>query len=382
MVKKENILFLITGILSIALSLLLGACVEPYDFRIENQKPNLVVEGFISNVSYNETLEYPSDGRHFAVKLRYTSDVINIRDEVISDAQVQLIDNDGSSWSYVVTQEEEKGPIYLLLDPTFYAENEREYKLKICLPEGDTFESAWVSLPNIESPEMGDVGFVEDVVDKYVYYAGEQVIQPVSGIVATLDLPENRNSEPLYYRWTYDPIWIYKAPLPLTSPSAVLECWAKNPYYLSEYELQEDFTGGYQKELFFMSTYGNNRIYEKLSVLITQQILNQDYYYFWKDIKEKASGNAFFDKQPYNLPTNFSAVNNDNKVSGYFDVVYEQAKRWYFDKEELSYQVENNLAENCIKFAGPDGPDPQCSNCLEYSSGVATAEKPSWWDVE
>ncbi|MCK5470457.1 MAG: hypothetical protein KAI99_18170, partial [Cyclobacteriaceae bacterium] len=65
----------------IILLLLTADCVEPYNFRIENNQPTLVIEAHISNVSFLETKDYPSDGRYFSVKLSYTSDVINIRNE-------------------------------------------------------------------------------------------------------------------------------------------------------------------------------------------------------------------------------------------------------------------------------------------------------------
>jgi len=374
---KQYVINSTIWLLLIVLNILLGGCIEPYDFVVENNEPRLVVEGFISNVSFDQSIKYPSDGRHFSIELRFTSNVVNIRDEVVSGAQVQLMDDNGAAWPY--TEIEGESAIYMMLDSTFYAENGREYKLKICLPDGDIYESDWVSMPKKGPARMGDIDFVEDEVEKYVYIGTEEEIRSVQGIHTTLNLLENTTGEPLYYRWTFDPTWIYRAPLPVRSPNAVQVCWAKNEYYLSGYELQEDFSGGYQKELFFIETVGNSRLYEGFSVLVVQQILNQDYYYFWENIKEKSSSNAIFDKQPYNLSSNIYGVNNDKQVSGYFDVVYEQAKRWYFDKDDLSYALENNLAENCIKYADPGPPAPECLNCLEYSGGNATAEKPKWW---
>ena len=89
-----------------------------------------------------------------------------------------------------------------------------------------------------------------------------------------------------------------------------------------------------------------------------------------------------FDKLPYNLATNMKAVNNTHEVSGYFDVVQEQAARWYFNKNELSYAVDHDLAANCIQYQGPDGPAPECLNCLEYSHGQTVNNAPSWWRPE
>ena len=69
--------------------------------------------------------------------------------------------------------------------------------------------------------------------------------------------------------------------------------------------------------------------------------MNEDYYFFWKEMQEQNEGGAIFDRPPFNLRTNFHSLSGDKKVSGYFGVVQEQAKRWYFDMSELTYHVEN-----------------------------------------
>ena len=43
---------------------------EPYEFVIANNEPSLVIEAFVSDKSFKETVDYPSDGRYFAVKSR------------------------------------------------------------------------------------------------------------------------------------------------------------------------------------------------------------------------------------------------------------------------------------------------------------------------
>ena len=54
--------------------LCLGACTEKYNFVVIDESGGIVIEAFISNQSYNRTLTYPSDGRHFSescLGLRY-----------------------------------------------------------------------------------------------------------------------------------------------------------------------------------------------------------------------------------------------------------------------------------------------------------------------
>ncbi len=68
------------------LFLIIFGCVEPYSFVIHNETKTLVVEGYISDKSFNETLLYPSDGRYFTVRLSYSGDVTNGRPVMIPGA--------------------------------------------------------------------------------------------------------------------------------------------------------------------------------------------------------------------------------------------------------------------------------------------------------
>ena len=62
-----------------------AGCVEPYEFVIKNNDPSLVIEAFVSDKSFNETIDYPSDGRYFAVKLTTTTDVTNVRPRMLRE---------------------------------------------------------------------------------------------------------------------------------------------------------------------------------------------------------------------------------------------------------------------------------------------------------
>jgi hypothetical protein len=357
----------------------INGCIEPYKFRIENNEPHLVVEGFISNVSYHKTLDYPSNGRYFSIKLGYTSDVINTYGEAVTNAIVTLQNDLGNEWNYTEVNNDEE-VLYYLLEEDFKISPDRKYKLYITLQNEEVYESDWVSMPTLETEtdEMGEIGFQEIEKEKYVYIAGEEEIRSVKGFNSTIHLPKNTSGEKRYYKWTYDPIWIFPTPISGFPGGAPPLCWAVNKYFLTDYDLQEDILGDYKKDLFFLETIGNEKIYVKLSVLITQQLLNKDYFLYCKELQENASTGTLFDKLPYNLQGNIHPVNNNKNVSGYFAAVSEQASRWYFDKKELSYNVVNDLAENCIKYGNP--PAPECYNCLNYSRGQAQSEPPAWWN--
>lgn len=357
--------------------LLASACIEPYDFKIKNESPALVVEGYISDVSYNESLQYPSDGRFFTIKLRLTSDVVNLRDKVAENASVRIESSTGEEWHY--TELPYQPGTYVLNDKDFKAFPGVQYKLQILLTDERRFESSWEELPSAGASSVGSIGFQEVEKLVHVYKAEERVLETVKGVDVHIELPEKDSGKTTFYRWDFTPVWIYIAPL--ANPSQEdYKCWATNRLYLSGYALQEDRTGGYKKPLFFMETVRNERIFDRLSVLVTQYEMSEGFFNFWKEMKEQVEAGGLSDIPPYNLQTNIEATDGAERVSGYFGVVNENARRWYFSKEELSYFVENTLLPDCQVSYGPGPPAPACTSCSGYSRGEATTEKPGWWE--
>ena len=366
---------MIKGLKCLLIILLLTSCVEPYEFLIRDDSYALVVEGYISNVSAADYLTQTGERRYFTIKLHYTSDVSNIADEPINDANVELQSSDGSVLHYEKTMTEGE---YSLMDTNFNVEESLKYKLKITLRNDDSYESDWITYKCNELGDFENIAFEETEIDQSEVVAGSEELVKVKGVNVMTDLHVNPNAKPVYYLWKFDATWIYKAPLVgLSNPYKT--CWAKNSNFLNKYVIAADNDGGYSQKLFFLPTIGNEKVYEDFSVLITQQVLSEESYFYIKEIQEQTSGGAVSDKPPYNVISNLTS--NDGKlVLGHFDVVSEQFKRWYFNGNDVSYGVYNDLADNCYKYAGRDGPALECFSCLEYSNGEAALEEPSWWD--
>ena len=352
---------------------LVAACVEPYEFVVHDDARTLVIEAYISDRSYAETVLYPSDGRYFSVKLTTTGDVTDARPEPVAGANVSLLSSGGEVWTYT----EEEAGVFWLKDKDFKAALNVDYKQRVVLADETTYESQWESLPDITVPPMGEIGFMETTKDMYVMESSEWVVRSFKGIQTVIGIPENESSNGIHYRWTYSPTWIYKAPLASVIDPGYI-CWATDVNYLNTFGLQIDRTGGYDKELFFLRTVRNERIFERLSVLVIQQAMNAEYYNFWREMKEMNEGSNLTDVPPFNLETNFVSTTGRERVSGYFGVVKEQARRWYFSRHDLSYFVVNTLKPDClVDYGGP--PAAECTDCRAYSFGKATTAKPVWW---
>jgi hypothetical protein len=356
--------------------IILTGCVELYEFRIENENPSLVIEGQISDLSYKEYMAIPADGRFFKVRLSLTSNVVNERNQPVKNAFVTLLDSEGNIWPY---QASEVNPgMYFLYDVDFKALPGIGYKLRVELQEGGLFESDWETLPENRSGHMGEIGFEEVIRQQYVYKSGEQVLDNVRGIDVNIELPVVSGKGPVYYRWDFDATWIFRATLvSVTSPT--YRCWVTDPYYLSDYVVHEDNTGGYEQVLFFFPVESNDRIFDRISYLVSQYTLSEQYYNYLAEIQEQDQRKGLFDPPPYNLLTNLHAEDPEQAVYGYFSVVGEQGKRWYFDRTDLEYPIPNTWREFCTNPNILPDAKPQCYSCLNYGDGFPSTEEPWWW---
>ena len=88
--------------------MILMACIEPISFETGSEPRRLVVDGFISNISFADQSQKPAPPRRFYVAVRWSSAVDNVLDEVISDATVTLISSDGESIGYFWDQAEQR----------------------------------------------------------------------------------------------------------------------------------------------------------------------------------------------------------------------------------------------------------------------------------
>jgi len=353
------------------LLLVVVSCIEPYQFRIKNNSPALVIEGTLTNKSFNDTRLYPSDGRYFTVKLSRTSDVINVRSEAVPNANVLVMSDLGEEWNLVESSEP---GIYQLLDDEFKADEGVKYKLSITLPDDERVESAWEAMPPVE-PEMGELSFNETSTKRFVL--GE--VTSVRGITPHLVVPLNETGAPLYYRWKFSPTWIFIAPLAATTDDNIKTCWATNNFYIRDYALLLDKEGGYNNDLFFMDIEQNERILHEFSLLVEQHAMTEKYYQFWNEMQSLNQPGGIFSTPPFNLETNFTSADGGD-VFGYFGVVREQAKRWYFNKDDLSYAIGDWYSEQCNEpCLGPGCPPQECSTCLKYQGGRTTNIRPAWW---
>ncbi|MGC3944199.1 MAG: DUF4249 domain-containing protein [Chryseolinea sp.] len=352
--------------------LLVVGCIEPYQFRITDGDPGFVIEGTLSDKSFSDTKNYPSDGRYFTVKVSKTSDVTNVRSQMVSYATVILTNEQGEQWTYTEEDPIKKPGIYRLLDDDFKAMPGVRYRLLVTTPDDTFIESDWQQMPD-NAPAIGEVSYQETTTQRIILNA----VTDVKGVTSRITLPANETGSTVYYRWRFLPTWLYDAPLANATDALAKYCWATSTLYLRDYTMQADEEGGYSKDLFFLDVEQNERVLHEFSALIEQQVMTEDYYYFWKEMKDLNQADGVFATPPFNLKSNLTA--SKGKAYGYFGVVREQGVRWYFNRTDLSYNIPNWLPEQCANPCGPGCPPPACLNCMRYEGGDVTNIRPTWW---
>ena len=362
------------SLLVIVLLGIFSGCVEPIDFPVDSEPPRLVVEGLISNVSFNDRINQPTDAFPFYVRLGWTSEVGNERDPVIRDAEITLFSTDGNFWEYAWSDNYQR---YLLPYEEFKAEPGLGYYLEIVLSGGQRYVSETEYM--VVSPDIGQIEFVpETKVEVQEIESGSEIIEQ-RGIRAYTNIEPHSDNETYHYRWDVVPSWIFEASL---GREPFIRCWVTNLYYFNKVNLRIDRAGGYPQDLFFLESDGNRRIEWQFSAWVTQYSLSQDAYRFWEEISiQQQSGGGIFDPPPFELSTNIrNTANETEKISGFFMVAYESSTRWYFNSDDLPYDIE--FQDPCRPPPGvPNIPTPDCLDCRAYAGGASsiTNVKPNWW---
>ena len=362
-------------LMALCVTVLLFACSDKYDFNVDADTLGIVIESSISDVSFSESIQFPSNGRYFSVRLTQTTKVDNVRDKKVEGASVILSDSEGNNWQY---EEDRKDlGMYYLRKDDFKAKKDLSYQLVVDLEDGPKFQSNWEKVPIIANTQ-GEIGFDEVNKDIFKWEANERVIRNREGVNVKIEV-NGGQSVPRFFRWSFDPLWLYKSEL-TDFDSPVRYCWVTSKYDFEDFVLQKDYgKDAYTKELFFLETSENEFIYQYFSALVHQELMSEGYFNFWVDFKAQKEKGGLYDQPPFGLPTNFTSVNSDWTVNGYFGLVSEKTKRWEFTVNLLSYNVPNNLYDVCVEIS--DGSD-QCANCLLYNIGTPTNVPPWWWTRE
>ncbi len=358
-------------------TLLTSGCIEPIEFETGSEPPRLVVDGTITNISFNDRQTLPENPELFHIRLQWTGPINNERNDLIKSAEITLYDDAGGSWVYSWSEDQQQ---YVLPYADFKVEDEKSYHIQILLADGEVYESRPQCMR--AAPPLQQVSPRFETKLQEVVVGNEVQFREQDGITLSAQIPEHSDEETFFYRYKVTPSWVYIAPIaPESSP--VKTCYVSNDYYFEKIVTRLDRSGGYNYDLFFLETTDNQRLFTDFTAYVTQYSFTEESYNFWDELAiQRQSGGGIFDPPPFELTSNIYNVNDpDERVSGFFNVAHESSVRWFINALEIPYQIEYRPGP-CEPVPGiPFIPTPDCSSCLEYRGGSSsnTTERPDWW---
>lgn len=354
--------------------LVTSGCIEPFTFDSDNEQQALVVEGFISDISYNDSEALPMNPRFFEVRLKMTSVVSNVRDIPVTFAEVKLVDDLDNCWEYTDFSDNLRPGVYVLMDTNFKVEADRQYQLRVWLGDGRYYESSFESVP---LPAPDGIIISEQTVEQQ-YLEDETSISSVDGLSLKFRLNNGIGTDESYNIWSFTTTYGFLALDNPSSASPVRKCWMTTIYDHPQTTLTDRMQAELDYELLFFDV-GHQWLPEGISLLIDQRSVSESYYQFRTDLQAQEAQAKLFAPPPYNSFTNLYPVGHNSPVFGFFEVSNQKVHRWIFRPEMLDYGIPYPqwMREGC----GPM-PPPECFDCTQATpppGGSLTNIKPEWW---
>lgn len=361
--------------LILLVQLLFLSCVENFSFESEDEQQALIVEGFITNISYNDAAFLPMDARNFEVRLKMTSPVTNVLDRPVVYAEVKLVDDTGNCWDYTDWSINLRPGVYVLEDNDFRIQPDRMYQLQIVLGDGRRYESEFESVPAPTTPGQ----LITEQIVRRQLLEDETTITDVDGLLLKYRLDPGVSSDEVTYNvWDFTTTYGYLALNNRDNSSPVRKCWMTTIYDHSQITLTDHMQPELDYELMFFDV-GHQWLPEGISLLVNQHSVSKDFYQFREDLQAQEEQSQLFAPPPYNASTNFYPVGHNFPVFGYFEVANQNVFRWIFSPEMLDFVI----PYPAWMQAGCDArPPPECFNCTLASvppRGYLTNVKPDWW---
>ncbi|RED96657.1 DUF4249 domain-containing protein [Marinoscillum furvescens] len=356
--------------LYLPLIVLIASCQEIISFEIDESEDVVVIDGFISNKSYQDVIAASGDGRYFEVTVRRSKPIGEFSPIGIDYATVHLEAGSGA----LIPLEHSDNGIYKLCDQTFRAVEGEAYRVVAHFDE-QTFTSGWQSLPSgeniISRPKIDYQTRTE-----YSFATGKREILETEMLLYKTTLPDNESSTPDFYTWDFHTSWIYEAWL-AGKNSSVRRCYVHSAYYIDDLTLATVKSKGPVTEIFAIPV-DNARLDHQFTVFVTQKKLSPEFYEYLDGLKEQTVRGTIFDSPPYNLPTNITG-GEGVRTAGFFTVVNENHYRWFTNHTDLGFAGLWDYSTSCINNA--PGPRPaDCYDCRQHrGSGNVTNARPAWW---
>ena len=326
-------------------------CVEIIEVDTSTEPNRIVLDGYITNES-----------KIHQVKITETIKFSNHLNRVVENAVVTIIGSNNETIPMV-----ESSPGIYETSCCFAAVQGVFYKIRV-IYNGKTIESYEQELP--ERAAISNIDIRPDIRKKFRELDNQLFDEPglwISTHIAEVE-QETRN-----YLWQIVPVFIWDATRARSED--VYRCYVRYETKFQNIFVHSEKDGGYEKDLAWLPV--SRRMGIRYSLEVNQFNIGVDSHNYWERIKkQKENVGSIFDSPPSSIAGNLYNVNNPKDiVLGLFGVYESSQQRIFFDLEDLPFNL--NYSDDCAEIFR--GQPIECFNCLLYTPGVSSNQKPEWW---
>lgn len=303
----------ITSFIAFSLSVLyiFFSCEEEFEPEITKYENLLVVDALLTNLP----------GPH-SVKLTYTYSYDESKADIITGAEVYIIDNNGTKETLNYTSDGN-----YCTSSSFVGVVGISYNLVITL-NGKIYESGFQKLLPVNE------------IDSAYWARDEKLTDGITeiGIQLFADSKGDNSTNIRYSKWEFDETWEFEVESHLTLWDDQRVCWQtqkSDNYYVTSTEGQNG--NDFKKEpLLFLDRYTTGLLI-RYSANIFQKSISKEVYDFYKLLDEQqANGGSLFEKTPVHIEGNITCTSNsDEPVLGLFEVSAVTTKRLFIANEDI-----------------------------------------------
>ncbi len=253
-------------------------------------------------------------------------------------------------------------------DPNFPISTGRQYRLKVSLPNGRKYQSAWEMLQPAPKPEYVEVAFAEQ---EFLDNQGILVMDTFARFSINTPLTTLLSTKPARLRWELDQG--YKL---TDNPGKT--CFVVRKFIDENVFIFNGVSAGKSSldHYFLADTRVDARMAEGFYFLVYQQAITENAFGYFEELYQLLSKKGtLFDPPAGAIRTNIASLNEPDELTyGFFYVAQQDTVRVY-----ISPEMAGSPSFQCPlpPRIGPGPPPNPCDDCL-LDLG-ARLERPYWW---
>ena len=347
-----------TGWRYMLLFLLLAACTEVIDLKVDSSEEMLIVDGRLTDGAFGNEVSLA------------TTSALNSNQSPLREARISLLEDGAKIADY---REVEPGK-YHLIYPNDSAREGRSYQLQILLPNGKEYRSR----PSI-MPQTSVKDHLRVETGIFPLQIGEEGIEEdrrMARLFAESDVLNADND--FYVRWDVYETWMLEERLRIVPPGTPppVPCYITNNITGPAIRLYNgaDLKANQLPEELFAFSEIDMRFSLQYFFHVVNSTFDQEAYQYFLRVEELANlQGSIFDKPPAPIPGNIISMDDANEeVLGYFQVVNTDTSRIKINAHELPFIVPKPCPD-WNRFREPSF----CTDCLEVEN--STKAKPYYW---